>query len=753
MTSLGTSPVMQPTPTAVRAVLTLVAVLPLLLPSLATAQRIGSTSQPLATEKGVQMWTASGNVFPVPVCWETAGYDREKAITIAALESTWEFHANVDFIWSDCPTSGDARHIRVRLHPQDNTNSGAGGSAAVGMGGLTTAADNDPAVNLSFNPDGSADRGRVEYIAVHEFGHVLGFIHEQEAPGNEGPGRCNDSAADNPNAIPITPYDRDSVMNYCNRDGNMTGLLTDIDIAGVQATYGVRHAYARSYNSCSSVTPTTMASLAGVWNNDGQASVAVFPSDSRQFLYHQQWSVRDGGWGDEVDWAAGDFNGDGRTDIAGAWNNGGNTALAARLSTGSGFRHENWSSSNGGWIESTRWLPGDFNADGLDDLAGVWNDGGQVGIAVTLSDGAQFLYHQHWAIRDGGFGDEVKWFTGDFNGDGRDDLGAAWNNDGATTLTVRLSTGTAFSHVHWLINAGTWWDGASFVPGDYNGDGLTDVAKIWNEMGSNTISVALSGGGGFGAMQRWSERTGGWIGSSVKWTSADFNGDRRFDIVGVWNNGGNSALAVWTSNGGAFGASTWSDANGGFIPTTAWCAGTFDNSGVVAVAVPPAAPPAAPIPPPPALGPGGVGPGGARLVMVNADVDLYDVPGGVGRVIGILRRGEDVPLAGCRDDKWCEIAARGWVWGEFLDAGVNPVAVAPAPLAAPPMAPAPVGGPGGVRQVMVTADVDLYDVPGGVGRVIGIVRGGENVPLAGCREDQWCEIAARGWVWGEFLAR
>lgn len=54
-------------------------------------------------------------------------------------------------------------------------------------------------------------------------------------------------------------------------------------------------------------------------------------------------------------------------------------------------------------------------------------------------------------------------------------------------------------------------------------------------------------------------------------------------------------------------------------------------------------------------------------VNVKADVDLYDQPGGSGNVIGMLSAGTHVPFGGCKDDGWCQVTGRGWVWGEFLD--------------------------------------------------------------------------------------
>jgi len=203
------------------------------------------TQQPLGIDKRVTLWTSMGN--RIPVCWITPGFEREKRIVRQAVLDTWEYYANLSFTgWGDCPAQGDAQLVRVRINEHDASDAGAGGSAALGTNALSkagTAAN----VNLGFNPDGSADKQRVEYIGVHEFGHVLGFEHEQDLPGNvEGPAHCDQTAGVDPNGVPVTAFDRNSVMNYCNADGNGQGRLTDIDILGVRAIYGTRTHFASS---------------------------------------------------------------------------------------------------------------------------------------------------------------------------------------------------------------------------------------------------------------------------------------------------------------------------------------------------------------------------------------------------------------------------------------------------------------------------------------------------------------------------
>lgn len=344
----------------------------------------------------------------------SGGYDREKRITTGAVEGTWQLRANVTFTgWGVCPTSGDAQLARVSISPQGGDNSGAGGSAQMGTRAL--AKPGEPAdVNLSFQAN-IADRGRVEYVAVHEFGHVLGFGHEQDAPDNEGVARCNNGIDTSADPISITAYDRDSIMNYCNRDGNMTGHLTDTDIQGVQKIYGVRRQDVASINSCQSTQMNGRASLAGMWNDQNNTSVAIFPSDGTQFLSNQQRSIRDGGWGDTVKWVSGDFDGNGLTDIGAAWDNGGHATFTERLAQpDKTFVAAHWLLDAGGWVDTSVYMAGDFNGDGKSDIAAAWNNGGNTSIAVYLSDGSQFPGWTQWSDRDGGWGDTVKWMAGDF---------------------------------------------------------------------------------------------------------------------------------------------------------------------------------------------------------------------------------------------------------------------------------------------------------------------------------------------------
>jgi hypothetical protein len=110
-------------------------------------------------------------------------------------------------------------------------------------------------LNLSFNVFGpvgcrTSDVARehcIRAVAVHEFGHVLGFYHEEErveyVPLN-ATSDCEKQAADNSKPRYYGAYDLASVMSYCGQPGGQPETWRDNlspgDVAAVQRVYGRR---------------------------------------------------------------------------------------------------------------------------------------------------------------------------------------------------------------------------------------------------------------------------------------------------------------------------------------------------------------------------------------------------------------------------------------------------------------------------------------------------------------------------------
>jgi hypothetical protein len=208
---------------------------------------------------------------------------------------------------------------------------------------------------------------------------------------------------------------------------------------------------------------------------------------SRAFVM-QRWVTKQGGFWDAQKWMAGDFNGDGKDDVAKVFDDGGGITTDVHLSTGSSFTMQRWETRQGAFWAAQKWMAGDFNGDGKEDLANVFDDGGASTIDVHLSTGSSFTMRR-WATRQGGFWDAQKWMAGDFNGDGKDDLANVFDEGGASSTDVHLSSGSSFSWQRWSTRQGWFWDAQRWMAGNFHGDGKEDLANVFNEGGASAIDV------------------------------------------------------------------------------------------------------------------------------------------------------------------------------------------------------------------------------------------------------------------------
>jgi hypothetical protein len=221
----------------------------------------------------------------------------------------------------------------------------------------------------------------------------------------------------------------------------------------------------------------------------------------------------------------GDFNGDGKLDLATANENSNNVSVLLGNGDGS-FQPKKDFASLAGPISVTT---GDFNGDGKLDLASANINSVSVGVLLGNGDGT-FQAKKDFATGPSPFSVTA----GDFNGDGKLDLATA-NADG-DNVSVLLGNGDGSFQPKKDFMTGSF--PLSVTAADFNGDGKLDLASANSGDNTNTLSVLL--GNGDGSFQPKSDFATGSYPISV--TTGDFNGDGKPDLASA--NNGNDTLSV-----------------------------------------------------------------------------------------------------------------------------------------------------------------------------------------------------------------
>jgi len=279
-------------------------------------------------------------------------------------------------------------------------------------------------------------------------------------------------------------------------------------------------------------------------------AVELFAGSSQQLFGWQFGSPPQGNW----QLVVGDFNGDGNTDFAyigGA--QGASTDIYVALSDGNGgftAKYQNLFGWNFGAPVKDWWkvVAGDFDGDGKTDIAFI---GGSpvTDIYLATSNGDGTFRGGMQPLSGWYFGfpiTDYELIQGDFNGDGRTDIAFLAGSPGQAFVLLSRGDGTFSASYQnlfgWQFGSlkGDWW---KVIAGDFDGDGKTDIAFIGGSPTTDIYLATSNGDGTFkGTYQHLSDWNFGFPITDYEVMQGDFNGDGKTDIVFL----GGSPTAAFT---------------------------------------------------------------------------------------------------------------------------------------------------------------------------------------------------------------
>lgn len=341
-----------------------------------------------------------------------------------------------------------------------------------------------------------------------------------------------------PRTLAVGDFNGDGKMDIVVGDTNDPSNIVSVLLANADGTF----AAAKSYT----VNGPPAGVAVGDFNHDGKLDIAVasgFQSSAGVSILlgngdgtFRPFTFFPAGQG-PTSIAVGDFNGDGKLDIALSDNEGAGS-VDILLGKGDGT-FATWTSyATAG--DPRMVVVADFNKDGKLDLATANSATGTVSVLLGKGDGT-FPTHTEFTTENG----TISLTVGDLRHDGNQDIIAGCQPNGDVDVLLSNGDGTFKAAAKYPVPAGV----EHVAVGDFNGDGKIDVA-VTNGATAGMVSILL--GRGNGTLNKTPVIFGTAFGPEGV-AVADFNDDGVADLA-VTNNesspdGIGGSVSVLLSNG------------------------------------------------------------------------------------------------------------------------------------------------------------------------------------------------------------
>jgi hypothetical protein len=387
-----------------------------------------------------------------------------------------------------------------------------------------------------------------------------------------------DGTFTNPVTFPVLQFPYSAVTGDFNGDGNVDIATTSFtQTGGVSVLPGKGDGTFQTHlDSPTAQYPTAI--VGGDFDGDGKVDLVVADSTSTSELLSTLIGKGDGTFQSSIFFqtlpgivrslAVGDFNGDGRLDIAAVIDS--TNAVSIFLGHGDGSFAAPVQYSTGQMLVSAPVLVGDFNGDRKLDLA-VATAGG---IAILLGNGNGTFQP---SLLSSAPGDGLL-ALGDFNGDGKLDI-AKITQTGIINVALGNGDGTFQQAPGFQITSILKTQSA--VVGDFNGDGKLDVA--FASQSSDVVTILF--GNGDGSFKGHIEYSVPSVSNNANFMmAADFNSDGALDMA-LANFGPSEVSVLINRPVAAFAPRKLNFANQGMGTTSPKQSVTLTNAGGAQLAI------------------------------------------------------------------------------------------------------------------------------------------------------------------------